>query len=107
MKQEVNLIRARLKTASWGYGREAAIRRNRRLLSSKANLPVALHLNRRQWPFTASKSWIASERSLRFKYRVTSAPRDLAKIAAHMKGFTRNSTVIIACKWSVTSDGQT
>jgi len=22
MKQEVNLIRARLKTASWGYGRE-------------------------------------------------------------------------------------
>ena len=32
---------------------------------------VALHLNRRLWPFTAFKSWIPWERSPRFKYSAT------------------------------------
>jgi len=55
MKQEVNLIRARLKTASWGYGREAAIRRNRRLLPSKANVFARGSLQRGPAEF----SWVA------------------------------------------------
>jgi hypothetical protein len=31
----------------------------------------SLYLNRRLWPFTAFKSWIAWEASLRFKYSAT------------------------------------
>jgi hypothetical protein len=57
-----------------------------------ALIAVALYLNRRLWPFTAFKSWITSERSLRFKYSATSGaiPRD-REVSAVLEGASKMS----------------